>query len=478
MPSHFADRSRSRRQNLRGPLVALGIVSAPLHAERRGWLRRLMFAAENIHVAHHFVLGTHLEDKKRLPIALGAAARRDLDEEQRNHRDLLWLNVTEGLVTGCIEKSFGWWAHATRAHPSAAFIAKTDDDAFVDLPSLVRLLRAVRAEPGSPLVYGGWLQWTSWFERRYFGCGWATSPLDALRERQGKTSNCARCQHCFVNNAPRPTREPINLTVVGPYPFAVGALEVMSGALAARVFGSPWVRSYVRDATRDSATVAHAQRDQRWGAAHSPRRRSSAELGGDGHSFWQRELTSWHCRSEDASVGLMVHAAAADLEVRLLALNDYVQDTDLAWQEERLWPAARLRCALRELLVVHKLEWSEAEMRRREALEDAGNVRLVQLGIPNVTHQHVRARLSRRVVAALGAAAAPAAPCGHESALARPRVRCERQPTAGALPGLPGWTRCVVEQKRRRGPPARLCIPFCELPAEPGAPRLGQRAYV
>ena len=116
--------------------------------------------------------------------------------------------------------------------------------------------------------------------------------------------------------------------------------------------------------------------------------------------------------------------------------------------------AAPLR-ALRELLVVHKLEWSEAEMRRREALEDAGNVRLVQLGIPNVTHQHVRARLSRRVVAALGAAAAP---CGHESALARPRVRCERQPTAGALPGLPGWTRCVVEQKRRRGPPASEAV--------------------
>ena len=186
-------------------------------------------------------------------------------------------------------------------------------------------------------------------------------------------------------------------------------------------------------------------------------------------------MTSWHCRSEDASVGLMVHAAAAELEVRLLALNDFVQDTDLSWQEERLWPAARLRCALRELLVVHKLEWSEAEMRRREALEDAGNVRLVQLGIPNVTHQHVRARLSRRVVAALGAAAAP---CGHESALARPRVRCERQPTAGALPGLSGWTRCAVEQKRRRGPPARLCIPFCELPSSPGTPRLGQRAYL
>ena len=130
---------------------------------------------------------------------------------------------------------------------------------------------------------------------------------------------------------------------------------------------------------------------------------------------------------------------------------------------------ARRAAPLRELLVVHKLEWSEAEMRRREELEDAGNVRLVQLGIPNVSHQHVRARLSRRVVAALGAAAAPAAACGHESALARPRVRCERQPTAGALPGLPGWTRCVVEQKRRRGPPARLCIPFCELPGEPGA---------
>ena len=204
----------------------------------------------------------------------------------------------------------------------------------------------------------------------------------------------------------------------------------MSGALAARVFGSPWVQSYVRDATRDSATVAHAQRDQKWGAAHSPRRRSSAELGGDGHSFWQRELTSWHCRSEDASVGLMVHAAAAELEVRLLALNDFVQDTDLSWQEERLWPAARLRCALRELLVVHKLEWSEAEMRRREELEDAGNVRLVQLGIPNVTHQHVRARC--RAASSRRSSRRRRRRRAVTSALARPRVRCERQPTARA----------------------------------------------
>ena len=181
-----------------------------------------------------------------------APPRRDLDEEQQSHRDLLWLNVTEGLVTGCIEKSFGWWAHATRAHPSAAFIAKTDDDAFVDLPSLVRLLRAVRAEPGSPLVYGGWLQWTSWFERRYFGCGWATSPLDALRER-ARRATARGANTALSTNAPRPTREPISSPSSGRYPFAVGALEVMSGALAARVFGSPSVR------------ILRARRDARLG---------------------------------------------------------------------------------------------------------------------------------------------------------------------------------------------------------------------
>ena len=216
-----------------------------------------------------------------------------LDEEQQQHMTCCGArNVTEGLVTGCIEKSARWWAHATRARASAAFIAKTDDDAFVDLPSgLVRLLRAVRAER-RPLVYGGWLRATSWFERRYFGCGWR----DELARRAARAPEQDEQLRAGASTASSTTRRARRASPsTSPSSGRIRSPRRARGDERARSrrasSASPWVRPTcaTRRATsgdggaRAALTRSGAPRTRRGGGAH-------AELGGDGHSFWQREL--------------------------------------------------------------------------------------------------------------------------------------------------------------------------------------------
>ena len=386
------------------PLLALGIVSAPTHVERRAQLRPFLTAgdAEKHNVLFKFVLGHTATDVIAEIKAYG-----------RSEPDVVLLDASEGGGVGCVDKSFAWWRHAIVAYPHAAYIGKTDDDSIVRLPALAQLLRTPL--PHAPRhVYAGWVQWTSWFpERKYFGCGWATEAHRALHARTAPRSDCARCSWCLrrERGTTAPARVPLSEPVVGPFPFATGALELMSAPLAAAVFGSAWAAEYI------SAARAAAQRELARDSLSEPH-----HTDGPNGTWYIPAFGRWQCQLEDATIGYAVHATAAALDATLLELNGLVVDVKNEWSDARRWGADALRRELGRYLVLHKYVGIEAELQRMEAKEDAENAHNLARGAirRNITHLRDLASVRRRVRDALDAGDAAAAGGGP-----RPRLHVE-----------------------------------------------------
>ena len=117
-----------------------------------------------------------------------------------------------------------WLNAAPRLYPTAAFVAKMDDDAYVHAPDLLALLRTVEAAPShTPYTYLGAMSWFHWqpaiFERSgfgwYFSEAWGKGRFcrnESLAESRCGHGGCGRC--------------------LGPFPFASGFLAVLSSPLA------------------------------------------------------------------------------------------------------------------------------------------------------------------------------------------------------------------------------------------------------
>ena len=394
------------------PLLALGIVSAPTHVERRAQLRPFLTAgdAEKHNVLFKFVLGHTAADVIAEIKAYG-----------RSEPDVVLLDASEGGGVGCVDKSFAWWRHAIVAYPHAAYIGKTDDDSIVRLPALAQLLRTPL--PHAPRhVYAGWVQWTSWFPgRKYFGCGWATEAHRALHARTAPRSDCARCSWCLrrERGTTAPARVPLSEPVVGPFPFATGALELMSAPLAAAVFGSAWAAEYIR------AARASAKRELARDSLSEPH-----HTDGPNGTWYIPAFGRWQCQLEDATIGYAVHATAAALDATLLELNGLVVDVKNEWSDARRWGADALRRELGRYLVLHKYVGIEAELQRMEAKEDAENAHNLARGAirRNITHLRDLASVRRRVRDALDAGDAAAAGGGGGGPRPRLRVECAKGP--------------------------------------------------
>ena len=206
--------------------LLLGIVTGPSNKKRRDAVRETWLRWPSIgrSVVVCFVIG-----RKQVAGETLAA----LDLEQVEHRDLLFLpEVSDGCVKlVSIGKAYGFWRAAanlvarntaslpplpssssssatTRSIRPQAFIAKADDDSFVDVPHLERhlgrLFCAKRAYFGA-LAFTGYLS----SNYRFLNCGFAWAGGGAY-----KNYGCEK-------HGAHP-----------PFPFALGQLQVMSAEAA------------------------------------------------------------------------------------------------------------------------------------------------------------------------------------------------------------------------------------------------------
>lgn len=139
------------------PLVAVGILSAPPFTSRRHAIRRTWLAERSTlrSVAACFVVRAGLCGRtseaalrERSVVAAEAAA----------HGDVLALEsvcLHERRARGAVFALYAWMQHAVDAYPHAAFIAKADDDVWLDLLTLRTYLSAIsRALPAAGAASG------------------------------------------------------------------------------------------------------------------------------------------------------------------------------------------------------------------------------------------------------------------------------------------------------------------------------------
>ena len=126
----------------------------------------------------------------------------------------------ETRVRGPVLSLAAWLSHASNHYRSAKFIAKMDDDSYLHVPDLVKILRAVDGQ--RRMLYLGKLAWFHWhtdiFEHE--GFGW-TYGMAYSAGRRCRTSNVPLARPC-----------------VGTFPFATGLLQLLSAPLAAFLFQS------------------------------------------------------------------------------------------------------------------------------------------------------------------------------------------------------------------------------------------------
>ena len=101
-------------------VLAVGIITAPAHLDRRLWIRQKLRVSDahcrGVRVL--FVLGR----RNRMT----AAQRHAVRHEERAHDDIVFVNARDWVPHAVAEKSLAWWQHA-EAHIDAEWCVKITD---------------------------------------------------------------------------------------------------------------------------------------------------------------------------------------------------------------------------------------------------------------------------------------------------------------------------------------------------------------
>jgi hypothetical protein len=265
-------------------LLVLGVISNPRTPNTRDWIRSTYMAtalstraARSGRVLLRFVMGRR---------GLDANDQRRLAAEHSRHADLEYIDASDfgdrGGIFSCIDKLFAWFPHAVKAFPGAAFYAKADDDSYVDVRRLLRMLTPLRSVPHA---YLGYVQYDSFITDEWKHCGWSAGPVGAV--------------HGFKHGCPHGA-SPVQLArgasmgaraqrSYGPFPFVVGALTVMGGDLASWMRASPAIGDLVRAGRASQASSRH-----------------------------------WDCGYSDVTLGYAL--AASNVSVSLVSVRDAMRD--------------------------------------------------------------------------------------------------------------------------------------------------------
>ena len=368
-------------------LLAIGVVSTPLLPKRRDWLRAAAHRYAEPAVVQRFVVGCP---------ATGA-----LIAEHVAHGDLVFVGMRDGRLAACIEKSFAWWSVAALVlFPKVTFIAKTDDDSLNHFTNLAALLRMSQTTARTRYLYGGWAQFTSYLPEHNVGCGWSHGPAGALAAQTvsqlgGLHTNCRFCvNHPFCyDRQGRSLGHPLNATVVGPFLFATGALEIMSTALARLVFTSDSACAFVAaQRTFGRSTRVKGSTRVKVPTGLSDETDIRTKYRPHGSLLW----APWSCSAEDSSIGLAVYQAtqAARVEVDFVSLGGLIGDVSDQTHD------------VAHLITAHKLEIDDERLRADAEKEQADNTRgswQRPLTHKNATYRASRRALMRRIVPRLEA---------------------------------------------------------------------------
>jgi hypothetical protein len=202
-----------RRRRL---LLAVGIITAPTHFDRRLWIRQKLRVSDarcrGIRVL--FVLGARNK--------MSRGQRLAIRHEERAHDDIIFVGARDWVPHAVAEKSLAWWQYCA-AHLRARWYMKTDDDSLAHLPRLEADLAAMTAMGRSHYYYGvmTWRAWTPFHHEADAACGDRGDDGPSLNGPSGRLKRLIRAR--------APPGECAG--AVGPFPFADGSLQILSADL-------------------------------------------------------------------------------------------------------------------------------------------------------------------------------------------------------------------------------------------------------
>ena len=220
------------RRRKRKPLLAVGIITAPSHFDRRVWIRRYLRVSDSWcrGVRVLFVLGRQnkMTESQRLAVR----------HEERAHGDIVFVNARDWVPHAVAEKSLAWWQYAHQQMPRYKWYMKTDDDSLAHLPRLERDIAAMEAMGRSHFYYGvmTWRAWTPFHHEPDAACGERgdDGPADARPSGRLKRLIKARAEGGECAGA------------FGPFPFADGSLQILSADLMHAFVRSPLASNFSR----------------------------------------------------------------------------------------------------------------------------------------------------------------------------------------------------------------------------------------
>ena len=190
-----------------------------------------------------------------------------LHEPNSTDGDLLRLPVAAHEERdGRILTLLAWFRMAPAICPSARWVAKSDDDTYIDAPGWTAHLRAIDASRGvSSLAVFGAVYWHTWNTQHFMGHSfdWAYNPREARRAidylEGGDASRAPNSgyrdvlERCRREGARGCGWCPVAANCSGPYPFVSGWLISLSAELAWRLAASPSVHEEEHGARRAAA---------------------------------------------------------------------------------------------------------------------------------------------------------------------------------------------------------------------------------
>ncbi|KOO29746.1 beta-1,3-galactosyltransferase 4 [Chrysochromulina tobinii] len=196
--------------------------------ERRKWIRETWKTYSNVGKTMDVVFVVGMLQSNLKPIGSGTTQR--LREEAAAQGDMLILNKVPERKSPCL-KTMAWFRYASQAYPRAAFIAKTDDDAFV---ATIKLEANMRRFVHTPHVYIGSTLWGTYITKTFEACARRMGPMMAVGGIQE--------EKCMERGA------------IGPYPYAVGMLQVLSHQVASWMVQQSNYAEFERRATAATGT--------------------------------------------------------------------------------------------------------------------------------------------------------------------------------------------------------------------------------
>ena len=187
------------------PFIVLGVVSNCMWGnsfDRRQWIRETWKTYSNVGKTMHvvFIVAMLQSDLSRIPQELETRLR----AEAEKNGDMLLLDRVPERKSPCL-KTMAWFRHAVRTYPRATFLAKTDDDAFVQT---IKLEANMKPFTKTDRVYIGSTLWGSYITKTFEPC--------ARRMGPNMCAGGMKEERCQERGA------------IGPYPYAVGMLQVLS----------------------------------------------------------------------------------------------------------------------------------------------------------------------------------------------------------------------------------------------------------